>query len=60
MLEQINAVQRMQDYIESHLFENISLSALSKISLYSPWYSYRLFVNQTGLTPSVKIRIETA
>lgn len=56
MLEQINAVQRMQDYIESHLFENISLSALSKISLYSPWYSYRLFVNQTGLTPSEYIR----
>lgn len=56
MLEQINAVQRMQDYIESHLFENIPLSALSKISLYSPWYSYRLFVNQTGLTPSEYIR----
>ena len=25
-------------------------------SLYSPWYSYRLFVNQTGLTPSEYIR----
>lgn len=56
MLEQIEAVQRMQDYIEVHLFESITLAALSKASLYSPWYSYRLFVNQVGMTPSDYVR----
>ena len=45
MLEQIEAVQRMQDYIETHLSENITLAALSKASFYSPWYSYRLFIS---------------
>lgn len=56
MLEQIAAVQRMQDYIETHLFENITLAALSKVSLYSPWYSYRLFVDKLGMTPADYIR----
>lgn len=56
MLEQVEAVQRMQDYIEIHLFEDITLAALSKVSLYSPWYSYRLFVNQVGMTPADYVR----
>lgn len=56
MLEQIEAVQRMQDYIETHLSENITLAALSKASFYSPWYSYRLFISQIGMTPSEYIR----
>lgn len=56
MLEQIAAVQRMQDYIEAHLCENITLAALSKVSLYSPWYSYRLFVDKLGMTPADYIR----
>jgi AraC-like DNA-binding protein len=41
--EQIEAVQRMQDYIEAHLYEDITPSDLARASLYSPWYSYRLF-----------------
>lgn len=56
MLEQIAAVQRMQDYIEAHLFEDITLSALSRVSLYSPWYSYRLFVDNLNMTPAEYIR----
>ena len=36
MTEQILAVQRMQDYIEQHLSENITLAKLSEVSLYSP------------------------
>lgn len=56
MLEQIAAVQCMQDYIETHLFENITLAVLSKVSLYSPWYSYRLFVDKLGMTPADYIR----
>ena len=41
MVEQTYAVQRMQDYIEEHYKENITLADLSKESLFSPWYSYR-------------------
>lgn len=50
MKEQILAVQRMQDYIEAHLAEHITLTALSQVSLFSPWHSYRLFQQYTGLT----------
>ncbi len=56
MQEQIEAVQRMQDYIETHLFENITLANLSRVSLFSPWYSHRLFVNHVGMPPADYIR----
>lgn len=53
---QIDAVQRMQDYIEAHIAENITLADLAKVSLYSPWYSYRLFTEHVELTPADYIR----
>lgn len=56
MEEQVEAVQRMQDYIESHLSETITLADLAKVSHYSPWYSYRLFVRWVNLTPADYIR----
>lgn len=56
MNEQILAVQRMQDYIEAHIDEEITMAELSKTALFSPWYSYRIFKAQTGLTPSDYIR----
>ncbi|WP_294150883.1 AraC family transcriptional regulator [uncultured Clostridium sp.] len=56
MQEQIEAVQRMQDYIGEHLTENITLAELSRVSLFSPWYSYRLFTQQVGITPADYIR----
>ena len=56
MQEQIDAVQRMQDYIGSHLTEEITLADLAGVSLFSPWYSYRLFTRQTGITPADYIR----
>ena len=56
MDERIEAVQRMQDYIESHLEQDISLADLSKAAGYSPWYSYRLFQNLLHMTPAVYIR----
>jgi len=56
MQEQIMAVQRMQEYIEAHLDEEITLGKLAEVSHYSPWHSYRLFREQTGLTPSEYIR----
>lgn len=56
MDEHIEAVQRMQDYIESHLDTNISMADLANVSKYSPWHSYRLFVDLLHITPAVYIR----
>ena len=56
MKEQILAVQRMQDYIEKNKTEEISLSDLARVSLFSPWYAYRLFRDCLGLTPTEYIR----
>lgn len=56
MEERIQAIQRMQDYIDLHLDENISMADLSRVSLYSPWYSYRLFTQLLNITPSDYIR----
>ena len=56
MNEHIEAVQRMQDYIETHLDMNITMADLANVSQYSPWYSYRLFVDLLHMTPSVYIR----
>ena len=56
MKEQTIAVQRMQDYIGENLAKNITLSDLARASLFSPWYSYRLFREHLGLTPAEYIR----
>lgn len=56
MDEHIEAVQRMQDYIESHFMENITMADLARVSMYSPWYSYRLFQQYLDMTPFVYIR----
>lgn len=56
MKEQIEAVQRMQDYIKAHLSENITLDDLAKVAMFSPWYARRIFVSLLGVTPSDYIR----
>lgn len=56
MNEWISAVQRMQDYIEAHSEEEITMAKLSQATLFSPWYSYRIFKELTGFTPSDYIR----
>lgn len=56
MEEQIVAVQRMQDYIEEHLYENITSADLARAAVYSPWYAYRLFTQWLQITPSGYIR----
>ena len=56
MDEHIEAVQRMQDYIAQNLSANITMADLSVVSRYSPWYSYRLFVDLLHMTPAVYIR----
>lgn len=56
MDERILAVQRMQDYIEENLNEEITLAKISDISMFSPWYSYRIFKDLTDLSISDYIR----
>lgn len=56
MKEQILAVQRMQDYIEEHFKETITLADLAEVSLFSPWHSHRMFKEQTKVTPADYIR----
>ena len=56
MTEQILAVQRMQEYIETHMDEAITTADLARVSRFSPWHSYRLFHQHTGLTPADYIR----
>ena len=56
MEEHIEAVQRMQDYIQSNLTTDITMADLARVSMYSPWYSYRLFIQLLDMTPSVYIR----
>ena len=52
----IEAVQRMQDYIAMHIDSNITMADLANVSRYSPWYSYRLFMDLLHMTPAVYIR----
>jgi len=56
MTEKSGAVQRMQDYIEAHLTERITLADLAGAAFFSPWYSARLFKELTGLAPADYIR----
>ena len=52
MNEQVQAVQRMQDYLEEHVEDEVTLEDLAAVSLFSPWHSYRLFRRLTGMTPA--------
>jgi len=54
--DKIKAVQRMQDYIEEHIKDPISLRMLADAARYSPWHSARIFKELTGKTPFAYIR----
>lgn len=56
MTDKILAVQAMQDYIEAHLCEEITLADLSAAAHFSPWYAARMFRELTGLAPADYIR----
>ncbi len=56
MNDKIEAVQKMQSYIEKHITEEITLAALSAVVHYSPWYSFRIFKELTGISPADYIR----
>lgn len=54
--EMFLAVQRMQNYIEEHLSEKITLKELSNAAGYSSWHAARIFKELTGKTPFEYIR----
>lgn len=56
MQEQIEAVQRMQDYIMEHLRDELTFVEVAQASLFSPWYARKLFVEYLGVTPAEYIR----
>lgn len=55
-LENINAVQRMQVFIETHLNAPITLHMLADAAGYSPWHAVKLFKTLTGKSPFDYIR----
>ncbi len=52
----IMAVQKMQEYIERHIGQEITLKQLSGSCAYSPWHAARIFKDVTGKTPFEYIR----
>ena len=56
MDDKIEAVQRMQDFINAHLLEEITLADLAKVAHFSPWYAARLFKELTSYSPADYIR----
>lgn len=56
MRERVDAVQRMQDYIEQHLDAQITLEQLAAAAGYSPYHATRLFKELVGLVPSEYLR----
>lgn len=56
MNEQVMAVQRMQDHIEEHYAENITMEELARAAMFSPWYARKIFILYTKLSPSDYIR----
>lgn len=55
-LDNINAVNRMQDFIESHFHQPITLHMLAGAAGYSPWHAARIFKAVTGKSPFEYIR----
>jgi AraC-like DNA-binding protein len=55
-LDKIEAVRKVQIFIESHLNDRITLMDLSRVSGYSQWHIERLFKELTGKTPFEYIR----
>lgn len=52
----IKMVEKMQNYIEKHISEPISLHMLVNEAGYSPWYAARIFKELTGKAPFEYIR----
>lgn len=55
-LEHATAVTRMQEFIDKHLEEEITLRMLAEQAGYSPWHSAKMFKEYTDNTPFEYIR----
>lgn len=51
------SVRKMQDFIDAHLLQPISLSQLAHVSGYSPYHAARLFKEVTGTAPFEYMRM---
>ena len=54
--DRMKAVERMQDHIDRHLKEPITLQDLAKAARYSPYHAARVFKEHTGKSPFEYIR----
>lgn len=54
--QRAQAVQRMQDYIDAHLNEPITLKQLASEAGYSPWHAAKAFKELTGDAPFDYVR----
>ncbi len=54
--DKIKTAQRMQEHIEAHLAEKITMTELARAGGYSPWHAARLFKEVTGKAPFEYIR----
>lgn len=54
--DQIEAVRKVQRYIDAHLTDKITLKDLSDVSGYSQWHIDRIFKELIGKTPFDYIR----
>ncbi len=55
--EKRRAVRRMQDHIEAHLTEPVTLADLARAAHYSLYHSARMFKEMTGRTPFEYLRM---
>ena len=55
--EYLYRVQLVQEYIEKHLQEEITLKKLADVSGYSPWHFSNIFKEMTGKSPYEYIRL---
>jgi len=54
--DNVNAVERMQSFVEEHLHEPITLHMLAHAAGYSPWHAAKVFKALTGKSPFEYIR----
>ena len=54
--EKINAVRKMQDFMEDNLHNPVSLSELARTAGYSQWHAGRVFKEIAGKTPFEYLR----
>lgn len=54
--ENVVAVQKMQDYISAHLYDEITLYEIARCCDYSPWHAAKMFKQYIGKSPFEYIR----